>query len=177
MISALLLALSLFNGETLTGWSTTDDFSWRVEQGAIVAAGSGEGYLQSDAEFTDFTLSLEFWVDATTNSGVFIRCQDRSRIHPDSCYELNIWDRHPRQEARTGAIVFRAMPPLAQVDTVGRWNRMQVTVRGRSLELAINGEVTARLEDAALPGGFIALQHAENGVVKFRNIELLEVED
>ncbi len=177
MIIPLVLALSLFNGTTLAGWRSSDNFAWRVEQGAIVAAGSGESYLQSLAEFTDFTLSLEFWVDASTNSGVFIRCQDRDRIHPDSCYELNIWDEHPRQEARTGAIVFRVMPPLAQVDTVGRWNRLQVTVRGQSLELAINGEVTARLDDAALPGGFIALQHAESGVVKFRNIELLELED
>ncbi len=177
MVTALLLALRLFDGQTLTGWAAVGDVTWRVEEGAIVAGGSGEGYLQSTAEYTDFTLSLEFWIDKTTNSGVFIRCQDRARIHPDSCYELNIWDRHPRQEARTGAIVFRVMPPLAQVDTVGRWNRLEVTVREQALELSINGEVTASLEDAALPGGFIALQHAENGVVKFRNIELLSLED
>ena len=174
---SLLIALSLFDGQTLAGWTPSGALSWRVEQGAIVAAGAGEGFLQSTREFADFRLSLEFWVDATTNSGVFIRCTDRERIHPDFCYELNIWDYHPRQEARTGAIVFRVMPPLAEVDTVGRWNRLQVTAQGPRIELSINGVVTARLEDAELASGFIALQHAESGVVKFRNIELFVLED
>ena len=173
----LLLAISLFEGHSLAGWTETGELRWRVEQGAVVAAGAGEGFLLSTGEYADFTLSLEFWVDATTNSGVFIRCADRERIHPDFCYELNIWDHHPRQEARTGAIVFRAMPPLAQVNTVGRWSRLQVTAQGPNIELSINGEVTARLNDADIASGFIALQHAEHGVVKFRNIELFVLED
>ncbi len=173
----LLLALSLFDGQSLTGWAAVGEANWRVEQGAIVAAGDGDGFLLSRGEYGDFRLTLEFWVDATTNSGVFIRCSDRGRIHPNDCYELNIWDLHPRQEARTGAIVFRAMPPLAHVETVGRWNRLEVTAIGAEIELAINGEVTARLDDARLGSGFIALQHAEQGVVKFRNIELTVMED
>ncbi len=173
----LLLALSLFDGQTLAGWSATGDASWRVAENTIIASGDGDGFLTTTAEFTDFRLSLEFWVDSTTNSGVLIRCGRRDRIHPDFCLELNIWDEHPRPEARTGAIVFRVMPPLVRVETVGRWNRLQVTARGNIVELTINGKVTARLEDAGSTGGFVALQHAERGVVKFRNIEILVLED
>jgi hypothetical protein len=173
----LLLALCLFDGQSLAGWYPVGEAAWRVEQGALVASGEEQGFLASDAEFANFRLSLEFWVDATTNSGVFIRCTDRGRIHPDNCYELNIWDRHPRQEARTGAIVFRVMPPLAEVQTIGRWNRLEVTAAGSVIELAINGEVTARLDNAKAGSGFIALQHAEQGVVKFRNIQLTLMED
>ena len=175
MIRTLFLALSLFDGTSLDGWSSQGDSAWEVHDGAIVAAGEGDGFLVSDGHFGNFRLSLEFWVDESTNSGVFIRCPDRNRIHPDSCYELNIWDRHPRQEARTGAIVFRAMPPLAEVQTVGKWNTLDVLASGKRVELRINGRLTARLDDAE--PGFIALQHWEHGVVKFRNLVITPLED
>lgn len=177
MIHLVLLALSLFDGSSLAGWTAQGDSAWRVEEGAILASGSGDGFLVTDGEFGDFHLALEFWIDDSTNSGVFIRCQDRHRIHPDSCYELNIWDSHPRQEARTGAIVLRAMPPLAQVETAGKWNTLDVEARGRRVEVTVNGKLTARLEDAGLAAGFIALQHWEEGTVKFRNIVLTPQED
>lgn len=177
MIRTLVLALSLFDGASLAGWSIQGDSAWQVQQGVIEASGGGDGFLVSDGEFGDFQLTLEFWVDRSTNSGVFIRCGDRDRIHPDTCYELNIWDQHPRQEARTGAIVFRAMPPLAEVQTIDCWNTLEVVARGREVELRINGRLTARLDDAELESGFIALQHWETGVVKFRNIVIRLLED
>ena len=162
----------LFNGMNLEGWKSEGDIEWRVEDNAIIASGSGDGFLYTRAEFGDFYLRVEFWVDATTNSGIFIRCRDRSRIYPDTCYELNIYDEHPKQEARTGSIVFVHMPPLARVETVGRWNVCEVTARGSFVEVKVNGTVTALLEDANPTPGFIALQHWEEGTVKFRSIEL-----
>ncbi|MEM0953729.1 MAG: DUF1080 domain-containing protein [Pseudomonadota bacterium] len=175
--TALLGALALFDGSTLTGWSAQGPDIWRVEANELVASGDEDSYLMSADEFGNFTLALEFRVDAGVNSGVFIRCQQRDRIHPSTCYELNIWDEHPRQEARTGAIVFRFMPPLAKVHTLSGWNRMQVIVRGQNLELRVNGTTTALLDDADLASGFIALQHFGSGVVRFRNIELQPLED
>ena len=162
----------LFNGMNLEGWISQGDIEWRVEDNAIIASGSGDGFLATRAEFDNFYLRVEFWVDATTNSGIFVRCRDRARIHPDTCYEFNIYDEHPQQEARTGAIVFVHMPPLARVETVGRWNVYEVTARGGHVEVKVNGTVTARLEDANPAPGFIALQHWGEGTVKFRSIEL-----
>ena len=169
---AAAVPLSLFNGHDLEGWQASGEIEWRAVDGAIEAQGSGKGFLSTAREYGDFRLRLEFWVDASTNSGVFIRCRDRSRIHPETCYELNIYDEHPRQEARTGAIVFRVMPPLAHVDTVGRWNTLEVSAVGTSVELKINGVVTAIVDDADTTPGFIALQHWEQGTVRFREIEL-----
>jgi hypothetical protein len=142
-----------------------------VQDGEIVGSG-GDGFLLSEGLYDDFRLSLEFRVDATTNSGIFIRCRDRQRVHPETCYELNIWDQHPQQEARTGAIVLWHMPPLAQVNTLGRWNSYEVVARGPQLEVRVNGVLTARLEDADSTAGFIALQRWGEGTVRFRRIEL-----
>ena len=163
--------IALFDGGSLAGWQAQGDIDWTVVDGAIVASGTGKGFLTSDASFGDFYLKVEFWVDATTNSGLFIRCKDRSKVHPDTCYELNIYDEHPQQEARTGAVVF-IMPPMARVDTVGRWNTYEVTAQGARVEVKVNGVTTALLEDADPTPGFLALQHWEHGTVKFRRIEL-----
>ena len=170
--SCFASAGALFTGESLEGWQAVGEARWMVEQDEIVAEGTGDGYLGSDGVYGDFHLTLEFWVDATTNSGVFIRCQDRGNIHPDTCYELNIWDDHPRQEARTGSIVFKAMPPMAQVQTVGKWNTLEVLARSASLRVTVNGVVTAIMDDALPAPGFIALQHFAEGTVRFRNIQL-----
>ena len=118
---------------------------------------------------------MEFWVDADTNSGVFTRCTDRERIHPDTCYEANIWDHHPQQVARTGSIVFKAMPPLAHVSTVGQWNSFKIAMEGRHMMVVVNGETTAYLYDAELRQGFIALQHWRSGTVRFRNIRVRQL--
>ncbi len=171
-IGACAGPMSLFNGSSLDGWRSTGEADWSVESREIVATGDGQGFLITEALYGDFHLRLEFWVESTVNSGVFIRCQDRSYIHPDTCYEFNIWDEHPQQEARTGSIVFQVMPPLAQVETLGRWNTYEITARGSFLEARVNGEITARLKDAKIAPGFIALQHWETGTIRFRNIEL-----
>ena len=164
--------ISLFDGSSLSGWEPSGAAEWSVADGVIVGQGAGDGFIATTETYGDFHLRLEFWVDASTNSGVFLRCQDRDRIHPESCFELNIWDEHPKQEARTGAIVFRVMPPRAHVETVGKWNTYEVTAKGALLEVKVNGVTTALLEDADPTPGFIALQHWQEGVVKFRNIEL-----
>jgi len=177
LLSALVFSSSavaepLFDGETLAGWQSVGEASWVIEAGSIVASGSGDGYLYTDASYGDFELSAEFWVDATTNSGLYIRCTDPANIHPDTCYELNIWDEHPKPEARTGSIVFKVMPPLVHVETIGRWNTYEVSARGSSIIVKVNGQVTATMDDADPSPGFIALQHWAEGTVKFRNIEL-----
>lgn len=164
--------LALFDGDSLAGWQAAGDIEWSVVDQAIEASGSGNGFISTEGEYGDFYLRVEFWVDATTNSGIFIRCKDRSRVHPETCYELNIWDEHPQQEARTGAIVFQFMPPLAQVSTVARWNIYEITASGATIEVKVNGTVTAMLDDADPTPGFIALQHWEAGTVKFRRVEL-----
>jgi hypothetical protein len=174
--AAWILALALFDGHSLGGWLVSGEADWSVEEGSIVARGKGDGFIQTLESYGDFELSVEFWVDATTNSGIFIRCGDPQRIHPETCYELNIWDEHPQQQARTGAIVFKVMPPLANVETVGRWNTYDVMARGARIEVRVNGELTATLDDADPSPGFIALQHWQTGTVKFRNLRLVELE-
>ena len=81
-----------------------------------------------------------------------------------------------------------AVTPRRNADRdIGEWNTFQITMRGSSLTVVLNGETV--IENAELPGvparGAIALQHhgaRKNGewtsppsLVQFRNITIAEL--
>lgn len=111
-------------------------------------------------------------MDKQTNSGVFIHCDNRAKISPLSYYEVNIWDDHPKQEIRIGAIVIHASPPLAQVNSVDKWNVMEIAADGSNVKVQLNGITTAVIENGSRRSGFIGLQRFNGGEVRFRNIVL-----
>jgi len=58
---------------------------------AQLRTGSGGGHLATKAEFADFQLHAEFWVDELVNSGVFVRCPSSGDISGTNAYEVNIF--------------------------------------------------------------------------------------
>ena len=154
-------------------WLPVGEVDWQFSGEEISAATTGaEGYLTSEEAFSDFSMTLEFRPDTSVNSGVFLRCQERATITPINCFEINIWDAHPNQAFRTGAIVTRAFPPLAKIETAGKWNQYEIHAIGNKISVFLNGIKTAELEDQSLSTGFIALQCANAGKVEFRNVSV-----
>ena len=163
----------LFNDNNLSNWRQVGAAIWKVSEREIsVADPKADGMLVTEEKYSNFKLSLEFWVDEKVNSGVFIRCSDAEKITPFSCYEMNIWDQHPKQEYRTGSIVTLVSPPLAQVKTVNKWNKYEIIAAQNNILVTVNGIVTARLDDTKHSSGYIALQSSNKGTVRFRNISL-----
>ena len=148
---------------------------WQFDIGVAEAGPSSEAsYLVSPQEFEDFRLSIEFWVEDETNSGIFVRCrapEEIADINPDSCYEVNIWDNHPVQEFRTGSIV-KHVVPAAEVHTLGKWNTLVVRAAGETIEISVNDVVTATLDNAQRRSGFIALQYAGESRLRFRDLTI-----
>ena len=154
-------------------WTPIGEATWRWSGNEVAAiAGGAGGMLATSASFADIRLLIEFNPDGDVNSGVFIRCQDRQDISPFTCYEINIWDHHPNQSFRTGSIVMRSFPPLARLDTIGKWNRLEITARGEHISVRVNDVLTAKLKDSTHASGFIALQREEGGAIRFRNISI-----
>jgi hypothetical protein len=162
---------NLLSGDSLAGWTALGDANWRFEEGAVVADESSEvSFLVSDAAYADFELELEFWVDTDANSGVFLRCSDRSEITDTSCYEANIFDTRADQTYRTGAIV-NVAEPAEFVYTGGQWNRYRLRAEGQRLQVELNGRALVDVEDGQLASGPFALQYGM-GTVKFRNVRI-----
>lgn len=160
------------NGDDYT---TEGEAEWRFENDELIGSLSeGAGFVMTKASYSDFMLELEFKPDSTINSGVFIRCQKRELSFED-CYEINIWDLHPKQEFRTGAVVSR-FSPLKKIKTLNKWNRYRIKNEKDHLQAWINDILVVDLRDADLKNGPIALQAAEKGEIKFRNVKITKLE-
>jgi hypothetical protein len=161
---------TLFDGSNLDNWVQIGDANWKLADG-IVAADKGNGFLVSKASYKDFQIKAEFWVDADANSGVFIRCSDPTKVTGSNAYEVNIFDKRPDPSYGTGAIVNVAKPSTI-LKAGGQWNTYEITAKGPSFTVTLNGTRTVdNAQDAKLPEGRIALQYG-GGVVKFRKVEI-----
>jgi hypothetical protein len=173
--------VTLFDGKTLDHFDKVGDANWRIEDGTVVAD-RGNGFLVTKETYGDFQIRAEFWVGDDANSGVFIRCTDPAKITAENAYEVNIWDDRPGKDYATGAIV-----NIAKVDpmpkSVGKWNVYEITAKGGTFTIVLNGQQTVEGKDSKHANGRIALQHGlgnkdaagvvnDKGVVKFRKVEI-----
>ncbi len=163
----------------LGNWNRVGDANWRAEGGAIVADKGKGGFLVSKSAYTDFEIRAEFWAATDTNSGIFMRCADPTKIGAATCYEVNIWDIRPEPKYGTGAIVDVAAVPVPIANKAGgRWNTYEITAKGPRLTVKLNGVTTVDVEDRKLASGPFALQYgpgvnnAEGGPIKWRKVQI-----
>ena len=166
---------TLFDGKTLKGWNVVGDANWEVVDGVVQASkASANAYLVTPVSYGDFQITLEFWVTADANSGVFIRCEDPKDITAANAYEVNIYDTRPDQAYRTGGIVDVAKP-ASVIMTGGKWNTFDITARGSKIIVILNGMTVVDITDTKHARGAIALQYGA-GTVKFRNVRVRALE-
>jgi len=157
----------------LDNFNRVGEANWSATDGAIQASQGGKdpAYLVSKNSYKDFLLRAEFWASDDANSGVFLRCQDPSRITDENCYEANIFDQRPDPTYGTGAIVKIAKVADPMPKAGGKWNTYEISARGTRLVLVLNGIKTVDVEDSKLASGPIALQWGR-GTIKFRKVEI-----
>ena len=161
----------LFDGHSLNGWTPVGDANWTIQNGVLVADKGAMSFLVSDASYRDFDLRVEIWISPEANSGVFIRCSDRKVFNPANAYEVNVFDARPDPTYGTGAIVDVA-PVSPMPRAAGRWNLLEISARGETFNVTLNGERTVDgVRNAAHAEGPIALQYG-SGVVKFRKVDV-----
>jgi hypothetical protein len=157
--------------ETGRDWDRYGDATWTFSGDELTGrVTDGVGFVMTQETYRDMLLELEFNPDSTVNSGIFVRCRDKD-INPIDCYELNIWDLHPDQDSRTGAIVTKE-PPLAYVETNNQWNSYKIRAQGNRIQAWVNGRLTADILNDDLREGYIGLQASGTGVVRFRRVRI-----
>ena len=175
--------ITLINGSNgLENWNRIGDANWRAEGGAIVADKGKGGHLVSKNSYKDFVIFAEFWAETNTNSGIYIRATDPSKISPANAYEVNIWDIRPDPTYATGAIVGLASVPVPIIYKAGgKWNTFEIYAKGSELTVAFNGIVTARARDSKFAQGPFSLQYgagvkgAIGGPIKWRKVLVREL--
>jgi hypothetical protein len=176
VILVLFLNISCLNStalfqENIKDWFIKGDANWNFSNNELIGKiKNGAGFIMSQQKYKDFILELEFKPDSTINSGIFIRCKNND-INPTDCYEVNIWDLHPNQDYRTGAIVMKSIP-LTMVQTIDKWNTYKIKNEKDHILVWVNGILTADIRDKVLTEGYIGLQASGTGEIRFRNVKI-----
>jgi Domain of Unknown Function (DUF1080) len=165
------------SNSNLNQYKQVGNANWRIEEGILKAdllSSKDPSYLVHKNKLKDFQIYAEFWADAQTNSGVFIRCTNPEKINAVDCYEVNIWDTRPDPSYGTGAIVDVAKLKTPYPHAGGKWNIMEITAKGDLLIVKLNGEETVNTRNSRLKEGFVAVQFG-SGIIKFRKLLAKEI--
>ena len=143
---------SVFNGKNLDGW-IGDVESYEVKNGAIVCKQWQGGNFLAKDPLEDFVVRLEFKLPPAGNNGLAIRFSGKGRPHVDGMCELQVIDsEHPKyanlKPSQYHGSAYGLVPAhRGYLRPTGQWNYQQVTVRGSTIQVDLNG---TRILDADL---------------------------
>src|SRR6185295_14561216 len=161
--------ISLFDGETTFGWTSTSDADWKVSDGVISVGQGKQGLLRTTSEFADFLLKVDFRNPKETNSGIFLRTVAEPKDPATDCYELNIAD-ESISPFPTGSFVARKK--RSSGDESPDWRTYIIKAVGAHFTVELDGkQVLDYIDRKPIRRGFIGLQF-NSGKVEFRNIKL-----
>jgi len=164
------------------GKPVTEPSQWKIDRaaGTLVCEGNGgHEMLRYNTEYADFVMHVEWKYtvlpdpNAKYNSGVFVR----------NNADGSIW--HQAQAGAAGGYLFGDTPVQGKVQRVnlrekmtenrvkpaGEWNTYDITCKGRTISLAVNGKTVSEFTECELPKGYPALE-AEGFRIEFKNIRI-----
>ena len=211
--------ISLFNGKDLNQWVLPKgEHTWKIVDGIIDYDSKG-GNLTTKKSFSDYVLKLDWRFKRTAgppynakifdkngnqkldadgkpmtrpiknaDSGVFVRGSGKSQVNlwcwP--CGSGQLWAFHKSEDPvlRKGAL-----PKVNAEKPVGEWNEMEITMKGETVSIVLNGKTV--LDQSKMPGvgasGPIVLQHhggyneknktwsSASALIQFRNLFIKEL--
>ena len=183
----------LFDGKSLDGWVLLGQHGegYLVRDGKIVCPPGSGGNLLSAAEYADFVLRFEFKLESGSNNGLCIRCPlawnrlaydgNELQIIDNSApryAEIKSWQKH-------GSLYNVAPAKTGALKPVGEWNAQEVTVRGSTVRVVLNGTTILDFDISGVRDRAILNRHpglhretghvgflGHNEPVEFRNIRI-----
>ncbi len=137
----------IFNGKDLTGWAGPVQ-NYQVTDGAIMCLPGKGGTIYTEKEYGDFVARLEFKLPPGGNNGLAIRYPGQGDTAYVGMTELQVLDDTAPQYARLdprqvhGSAYGIAAAHRGYLRPVGQWNYQEVTVKGSTIKVELNGTVT-----------------------------------
>lgn len=137
---------SIFNGENLEGWEGASD-NYEVVDGAIRCKKGSGGNLYTKGVYGDFVARLEFKVPPGGNNGLAIRFPGKGNPAYAGMTELQVLDNTAEKYAKLdkrqyhGSAYGMAAAHRGYQRPVGEWNYQEVTVKGSTIKVELNGSV------------------------------------
>ncbi|HLF33245.1 MAG TPA: family 16 glycoside hydrolase [Cyclobacteriaceae bacterium] len=190
---------SLFDGESLNGWTASENQStFSIEDGAMVAHGDRSHlYYTGDVNkgtFKNFEFSAEVRTSPGSNSGIYFHTAFQEEGWPSKGYEVQVNNsfignpEHPELK-KTGSLYAIRNKYLTFVND-DEWFTMQVIVKGKRVKIMVNDKYTVdylepenpyrpeEMKGRLIGEGTFALQgHDPNSKVYFRNLRVKPLPD
>jgi hypothetical protein len=164
--------VSLFDGKTLKGWDVLTCEAV-VQDKAILLKG-GNGLVQTKKQYGDYVFECQWKALKPDNwdSGIYFRYTEvpQGRPWPDR-YQVNL-----RKGMECDLVGFPDGKNKVPVQP-SEWNRIELTVKGSTASLKVNGKQACKVDGIKVAKGFIALQ-AEipgGGQFLFRNVRITDL--
>lgn len=181
---------SIFNGSNLSDWKGPTE-NYEVVEGVIRCKPGKGGTIYHQDELSDFAVRLEFKVPAGGNNGLAIRYPGTGDTAYVGMCELQVLDdsspKYGKLDPRQYHGSAYGMVPSyrGHQRPVGQWNFQEVTVRGSTIKVELNGSVILDADLSAVteymaksphPGkertsGFFGFAGHGNDV-EFRNVQV-----
>ena len=170
--------VSLFDGKTLSGWTTADGSTgaWKVEDGEIHGSGPASHLFSPKGDYKNFKYKADFKIADKANSGMYFRTE-KGPGFPNG-YEAQINSTHT-DPVRTGSLynLVKINKMLVPPDT---WFTQEVEAVGDHITIKVNGEKVVDFVDPKnlhKEGYFAFQQHDPKSQVWIKNIEVMELPD
>ena len=190
----------LFDGKTLNGWRASESRdSWKVTDGQLAADGARSHLFYAGpvrgASFRNFELEVEAVAQPACNSGVYFHTAFQEKGFPEKGFEVQVnntatGEGSYLERKKTGSL-YGIRNVYKQLVRDGEWFRMAVAVRGKNIQVRVNGTlvvdytepvppfIPAGLEkERFLDQGTFALQcHDPGSKARFRGIRVRPLPD
>jgi len=184
---------SVFNGKDFDGWAGPVD-NYEVVDGAIVCKPKKGGTLFTKEEYSDFVAQVEFKLPKGGNNGLAIRYPGKGDPAYAGMCELQVLDDDAEQYKTLdkrqyhGSAYGMAASARGYQRPVGEWNFQQVTVKGSTIKVELNGslildtdlsKITDYMAKSPHPGKELTTGHfgfaGHNDPVAFRNVKIKKI--
>ena len=159
---------------------------WHVDTARKVLVCDGDGghdMLLLDKELGDIIFHFEFCytkIEGKTgyNSGAYVRNSKDGAIWHQAQFgdakDGYLFGQTPAEEGKKKSFNLKKEVKDMRVKPAGEWNTFEVTARGKTLTLWVNGAVTCQFPDCNAPQGRLGLE-GEGYRIEFRNLKLKEL--
>jgi len=184
---------SLFNGKDLKGWtifvgdsSIKPENFFYVKDGVIETVGVPVGYIRTNKEYSNYRLHVEWrYPEKPNNSGILLHTNGPDKIWV-SHYQAQLKHQNAgdfivhgvgeKATIRDSVYVSteKVKPVVEKINPTnekpaGEWNAYDITCKGNTVEIKVNGLLQNVATNCSLTKGGIGLQ-AEGCKIQFRNL-------
>jgi hypothetical protein len=159
---------------------------WYVDESGTVLVCEGDGghdMLLCDREFGDAIFHVEFRytkVEGVSgyNSGAYVRnSKDGGIWHQAQFGDANggyLFGETATEDGGKRSFTTSGDVTDGRIKPAGEWNTLEITARGNTLSLWVNGAITCEVQDCGSPKGLVGVE-GEGYRIEFRNLKVKEL--